>query len=206
MRISRFAITALLLSATLAASRWSSERKSGFLSAPLETIDYQIDGWRARDIPPLTQGVLNVLRPTSYLARTYAKGDSQLAVFIAFYAQQRAGEAMHSPRVCLPGSGWEIVGFDSAVITVKGTGVTVNKYTIQQAGERMLVFYWYQSRQRIFASEYLGKLLLLRDALFEDSTAGSIVRITLRDLPGASDLGAEFAAALIPQVQHCLGR
>jgi EpsI family protein len=202
----RFIIAALLLAATLAASRWSENRPPDFLAAPLETIDRHIDGWSARESPRLTEGVLNVLRPTSYLARTYAKNDRELALFIAFYAQQRAGESMHSPKACLPGSGWEIVQFDSAMVPVRGTTVTVNKYTVQQAGERMQVLYWYQSRQRVIASEYLGKLLLLRDALLEGPTAGSIVRITLRDLPDSAELGAGFAAALIPQLERCFGR
>ena len=202
----RFIITALLLAATLAASRWSENRPPDFLAAPLETIDRQIDGWSARESPRLTEGVLHVLRPTSYLARNYAKGDRELALFIAFYAQQRAGESMHSPKACLPGSGWEIVQFDSVVVPAGGTTVTVNKYTVQQAGERMLVLYWYQSRQRVIASEYLGKLLLLRDALLEGPTAGSIARITLRDLPDSAELGTAFAAALIPQLGRCFGR
>jgi EpsI family protein len=112
---------------------------------------------------------------------------------------------MHSPKVCLPGSGWEIVQFDSTVLPVGGTTVTINKHTVQQAGDRMLVLYWYQSRQRVIASEYLGKLLLLRDALLEGPTAGSIVRITLRDLPESAELGKSFAAALIPQLERCFG-
>jgi len=202
----RFIITALLLGGTLAASRWSEHRPPGFLAAPLETIDHQIDGWSTRESPRLTEGVLHALRPTSYLSRTYAKGDRELALFIAFYAQQRAGESMHSPRVCLPGSGWEIVQFDSVAVPTGGTTVTINKYTVQQASERMLVLYWYQSRQRVIASEYLGKLLLLRDGLMEGSTAGSIVRITLRDLPDSAEIGTAFAATLIPQLERCFGR
>lgn len=206
MNISRhFALTAILLAATLAAARWSGQRPPNFLAAPLETIDREIDGWRARQSTLLDPAVVNVLRPTSYLARTYFRGDRELALLIAFYAQQRAGESMHSPRVCLPGSGWEIVRFDSATVPAGAGTVRINQHTVQQAGERMLVFYWYQSRQRVIASEYLGKLLLLRDALLEGSTAGAIVRLTLRDLPDAGRMGTSFAAALIPQLERCFG-
>ena len=53
----------------------------------------------------------------------------------------------------------EIWNYDSALIPVAGRQVRVNKYSIDNSGQRMLMFYWYQSRQRIIASEYLGKLL-----------------------------------------------
>jgi EpsI family protein len=150
--------------------------------------------------------VLKVLLPTSYLARTYQKGDQQLGLFVAFYAQQHAGESMHSPKHCLPGSGWEIWNYDSVLIPVAGRQVRVNKYSIDHTGQRMLMFYWYQSRQRIIASEYLGKLLLVRDALVDGRTAGSIVRITIPDAAGASDEAITFASGLIPQVERCFGR
>jgi hypothetical protein len=39
----------------------------------------------------------------------------------------------------------------------------------------MLMFYWYQSRNRIVANEYLGKILLAKDTLLTGRTAGSIV-------------------------------
>jgi EpsI family protein len=201
-----FLITVLLLSGTLVASRLSERRRSEYLAQPLENIDRQFAGWRAVSDQTLGARVLKALLPTSYLARTYQKGDRQLGLWIAFYAQQRAGEAMHSPKACLPGSGWEIWNYDSTLIPVAGRQVKVNKYSINNGGQRMLMFYWYQSRQRIIASEYLGKILLVRDALADGRTAGSIVRITVPDAAGASDEAITFASGLIPQVQACFGR
>jgi len=201
-----FLITVLLLSGTLVASRLSERRRSEYLAQPLENIDRQFAGWRAVSDQTLGARVLKALLPTSYLARTYQKGDRQLGLWIAFYAQQRAGEAMHSPKACLPGSGWEIWNYDSTLIPVAGRQVKVNKYSINNGGQRMLMFYWYQSRQRIIASEYLGKILLVRDALVDGRTAGSIVRITVPDAAGASDEAITFASGLIPQVQACFGR
>ena len=65
-----------------------------------------------------TVRVVRALDPTSYLSRTYRKGSNDADLFIAFYAQQRAGESMHSPKHCLPGSGWEIWKHDSAPVPI----------------------------------------------------------------------------------------
>ena len=202
----QFVLTVLMLSLTLVASGLSERRRPEFLAQPLEDIDRQLAGWQAVSDEALGARVLKALLPTSYLARTYQKGDRQLGLFIAFYAQQRAGESMHSPKHCLPGSGWEIWNYDSASIPVAGRQVTVNKYSIHNGGQRELMFYWYQSRQRIIASEYLGKVLLVRDALVDGRTAASIVRMTVPDTAGSSDEAITFAAGLIPQVERCFGR
>ena len=195
----------LMLTATLAASRLTAHRKSEFLVQPLDTIDRRIAGFTGTDNPPLSDAVLAQLRLNSYLTRTYRKADRQADLFIAFYAQQRAGESMHSPKHCLPGAGWEIWDYGTADIPVNGRSVKVNRYSISNSGERRLVLYWYQSKRRIIASEYLGKILLARDALIQDSTAGSIIRIIVLDQPGAVEYASAFASVLIPEVQRCFG-
>ena len=112
---------------------------------------------------------------------------------------------MHSPKHCLPGAGWEIWDYGSAQIPVDGSSVTVNSYSIANAGQRMVVLYWYQSKGRIIASEYTGKLLLASDALLQNSTAASIVRIIVPDQPGALEAARAMASELIPQIRRCFG-
>ncbi len=195
----------LLLGATLATSKTLARRNPEPLRFPLETIGRQIGGFEASDNPALPQGVLHALDATSYLSRTYSRGGLGLDVFIAFYSSQRAGESMHSPKHCLPGSGWEISSYGTTGIAVNGRAVTINQYGISRDGERRVVLYWYQSKGRIIASEYLGKLLLARDALLERSTAASIVRIVAPDNAAAIEAGRTLAGGLIPELQHCLG-
>ena len=201
-----YAGTVLLLSITLAGYALSERRKPDFLAQPLDTIDRQIAGWNMTADEPLTAGILDQLKLTSYVARTYQKEGKKLDLFVAYYAQRRAGESMHSPKHCLPGSGWEIWKHDSAMVPVNGGQVKINQYSIQNGEQRMLVFYWYQSKHRIIASEYMGKILLARDALVDGRTAGSLVKITLPDTPSAPAEAIAVASLLIPQVQQCFGQ
>lgn len=201
----RYVCTLLLLGATLGAYALSQQRSPDSLALPLDTIDKNIAGWSMIGEEPLTEGVLGRLQLTSYVSRSYQKAGTQLGLFVAYYAQQRAGESMHSPKHCLPGSGWEIWKHGSALVPVNGQQIEINQYSIQNSGRRMLVFYWYQSRERILASEYMGKILLAKDALLTGHTAGSLVRVMLPDVPAAPAEGVAFASALIPQMQRCLG-
>jgi EpsI family protein len=200
-----FAGTFILLAGTLAASWVSSKRLSGNLARPLETISSDIAGFHGSDNPALNTRVMGRLLPTSYLSRTYRKADLSLELLIVYYAQQRAGESMHSPKHCLPGAGWEIWNYGALEIPVKGQPTTINKYSVSRSGQRMLVLYWYQSPGRIIANEYVGKLLLARDALLQNTTDASIVRIVLPDSADALRQAAAFAAEVLPQIQRCFG-
>ena len=197
--------TLILLAATLAGSKLSAHRRSDVLAQPLESISRNVLGFTAVDNPPLSGPVLHELKCSSYLSRTYIKPGAQADLFIAYYAEQRAGESMHSPKHCLPGAGWEIWDYGKTDIQTEGRSFVVNKYSIANSGERKLVLYWYQSKGRIIASEYMGKLLLARDALMQNSTAASIVRIMVADQPGSLDYARGLAAELIPQMQRSFG-
>jgi len=198
--------TCLLLATTLAASKITTFRRPKYLAQPLETISRQIAGLDALDNPPLADDVLLQLRPTSYLSRKYLSGDTKADLFIAYYAMQRPGESMHSPKHCLPGAGWDIWDQGTLEIPVNGRKFKVNRQFISREGVRMVVLYWYQSKERIVASEYSGKILLARDALLQNSTAASIVRIIVPEGPGAVQTASAFAAGVIPQMERCFGK
>jgi EpsI family protein len=205
-RLLRSVITILLLGATIGAAHYMDRRRPDSLAAPLETISPNLQGWTAENDPPLPEATLASLKPTSYLARQYSKAGAHIGLFIAYYDQQRSGESMHSPKHCLPANGWEIWNTTSALVPVDGAPVKINQYSIQHTGQRAVVFYWYQSRERIIASEYLGKILLVRDSLLTGRTAGSIVRLMIEDRPEAVTGGLEFASLIIPEIQRCFGR
>jgi EpsI family protein len=204
-RLLPFAITAGLLLGTTLLSGLTARRIPEPLAVPLDQIDSHIEGWTAVGDQALPAPTLHALAPTSYLVRAYQKDKSQLGLFVAFYAQQRAGESMHSPNHCLPGAGWEIWKHDSAFLPIRGKQVQINKYSIQNAGSRMLMFYWYQSKSRIVANEYMGKVLLAEDTILSGHTAGSIVRIMLPDTPAASQEGIAFGTRLVSEMERCFG-
>jgi EpsI family protein len=198
-----FVATALMLVLTWAGAAMAARRVPDKLSQPLGSIPTELAGWTASQSQRLTPLLEEVLAATTYLSRDYAKGSKRLNLFISYYAQQKAGESMHSPKNCLPGGGWEIWRYDSVVLHLDGMQVVANKDFIQKNGERSVVFYWYQSKDRIVASEYLGKLLLIRDSILNGHTGGAIVRVIVPDQPGMEEQGSTFAAALLPYTRRC---
>ncbi len=199
----RYGATCLMLGSTLLASRAAMERRPGRLAQPLSSIGARIAGWEGADDPPLARRIADSLNATSYLSRTYRRHGGSIGFFVAFYANQRAGESMHSPKYCLPGGGWEMSNAGKATLHTGGRTVAINDYLLLQPGERARMLYWYQNKDRVIASEYAGKLYLVLDALRLGRTSGAIVRLTVADDPAAVQEAYRFAGEVIPQVSRC---
>src|SRR5258708_5022946 len=104
----RFFAVFVLLGSTLGALRLADNRPPESLATPLASLPKQLSGWSTFREPQIDAASLQTLSATSYLARLYRKNNVELDFFTAYYAQQKAGENMHSPKNCLPGNGWEI--------------------------------------------------------------------------------------------------
>jgi EpsI family protein len=199
----RYGFTILLLASAASALALCARRQPDALAEPLSSVGEEIGGWTHVDSSPLEGDALDRLHPTDYLARTYRLGDHNLALFVAYYSVQRTGESMHSPRNCLPGNGWEIWKYDEVRLPAPFDGTSVNRFYIQNQGRRMVVYYWYQSRGRVIADEYLGKLLLIRDTLMTGRTSSALVRIIVDDTPDSSPRAEKFAVSLMGRLARC---
>ena len=167
---------------------WSSRSQSAVpLAGSLATVLPEVDGYRAEQ-QTITPEELKVVGASGYVARAFRKtgADSSVAftTYVAYYDRQTQGKTMHSPRNCLPGAGWEILTSGRGTISAGGTTHEVNKYLLKKDSFQAVVYYWYQGRGRIVASEYKVKWNLLLDAAFRGHTEEALVRIVVL-VPGA---------------------
>lgn len=141
-----------------------------------------LDGLAGRDAT-LGSAEVAVAGMTSYLMRLFAPVEGQsgepFSLYVGYYAEQTQGRTIHSPKNCLPGSGWEALTSTQVMIPTAIGSIPVNKYLVQNQKERALVLYWYQGRGRVAANEYLVKWNLLRDAALRQRSEEALVRIVV---------------------------
>jgi len=171
---------------------------------PLRELPYAIAG-RTGQESPLQEQVIQAVGVSDYTNRFYfEQADAPIQLYIGYYASQKTGDTIHSPKNCLPGSGWDPVTSGYATIPIPGQhSVVVNEYVIQKDQEKQLVFYWYQGRGRVIASEYAGKFWMMMDAITRNRTDGALVRVVTPMSDGEANAHARllgFTQILFPNV------
>ena len=110
------------------------------LRQQLSIFPIKLAGWQGRDvtIPPRQ---LAVLRASSVLMRDYARGaGTPVTLYVAYFAAQREGTAMHSPMHCIPGGGWEVARQSVLPISAGALGtIDSNKVVFANGESRMMV-------------------------------------------------------------------
>jgi EpsI family protein len=165
----------------------------------LDGFPKQIGAWRMIEQGVMEPEVKEVLRADDYVTRDYAASPEKVAnLFVAFFKSQRAGQTPHSPKNCLPGSGWVWTIADTIPVTVPGRAapMEINRYLVSKGESRSMVLYWYQSRDRVVASEYKAAALVAWDAIRYNRTDTALVRVVVPVMNGrdavATETGIEF--------------
>jgi exosortase D (VPLPA-CTERM-specific) len=138
---------------------------------------------------------LDALKLDDYLLANYAQASGgPVNIYMAYYNSQRKGEAVHSPRSCLPGGGWQLRNFDQRTldnVSVDGRPLRVNRTMIELGNQRELVYYWFQQRGRVISNEFAVKFYLFWDALTRHRTDGALVRLIIALPPTSSETDAD---------------
>lgn len=178
---------------------------------PLDKFPDQVGAWRMVQQGVMEQEVKDVLRADDYVTRDYAASPTKVAnLFVAFFKSQRAGQTPHSPKNCLPGAGWVWTVSDTIPVNVAGRTepIQINRYIVSKGDDRSVVLYWYQSRDRVVASEYKAAAFVALDALRYNRTDTALVRVVVpiakSGQDAATQTGVEFIQAFFGTLRQFL--
>lgn len=205
-------VTLLVLGGILLTTVQAQERP--VLQGPLASaLPAEIEGLPGSD-SEVADAEAAVAGFTDYALRVYGSeadtaqtGLRWATIYLGYYDQQTQGRTIHSPRNCLPGSGWEALSNDPETLTAGSESFTVNRYVLQNGDIRALVLYWYQGRGRVAHDEYLVKWDLLRDAALRRRTDEALVRIVVpitESEEASFSFARRIATELMPAVDRVL--
>jgi len=205
MKNLRFWTAVLLLAGTALLLHMRAAIDQNPPSAPLAQLPVTLAGWTGSD-QAIDQETLKVLGAGDFLSRIYTKGESTepVSLFIGYFPTQRTGQTIHSPKHCLPGSGWVFESSSSVdLMDTNGHPNRVGEYIIANGAARQFVIYWYQAHGRSVANEYMAKIYMATDALRMNRTDGALVRVitpigTGEEVSEARKRAEEFAMQLAP--------
>ncbi|MAF83644.1 MAG: VPLPA-CTERM-specific exosortase XrtD [Chromatiales bacterium] len=151
--------------------------------ASFNTFPLVFDEWSGQDSIIDDQSILDSLAADDYFLAQYNNREygGQVGLWIAYYEEQRKGRAVHSPRACLPGGGWQLETFEEYTLEDMGPNgepYVINRSVIAKGDMRQLVYFWFVERGRIQTNEYAVKWFIFWDALTKNRTEGALVRVS----------------------------
>lgn len=153
---------------------------------------------------------LDELQLDDYMMADYKSASrSAINLYIAYYDVQAEGAGtIHSPRSCLPGSGWQIKTIeqkDLPDIRISGQPLQVSRAVISKGSQQVLVYYWMQQRGRIITNEIMAKWWIFWDRLGQGRSDGALVRVMMdvgqfQDVAVAEQQMQQFIGAMAPDL------
>jgi EpsI family protein len=178
----QFFIASILLIAGIIYVNFLSSVHAVALLRPLSEFPQQLGEFTMVSEQSFSDEVMGSLGVDQYIMREYRDKDGYpLWLYVGFYESQAEGEIIHSPKHCMPGSGWNALQTDKISLpdplNAKSSFI-VNQMVLQKGLDRQLAYYWYQSRGRVVADEYWDRAYMIFDSVVKRRSDGALVRIT----------------------------
>jgi EpsI family protein len=197
-------VTAVIL-ITMAGVKAAGHQEKVRPRRPFTIFPLQVGEWVGQQ-DRFDMKITKVLGVDDYFLCNYRSLDgSFLQLYVGFYQSQREGDLIHSPKNCMPGAGWHIIDASTEELLLprnEPQRIEVIKLLLEKGDQRQIVLYWFQSRGRFIASEYMQKVYLVIDSIIQQRTDGSFVRLIAPVIDGQEEHTLNymktFASAVIP--------
>lgn len=183
------------------------------LSQPLGDFPTSLGPWKGGANETLPENIVRVLGVDDYVSRSYSGPGGPVHFYASYFATTWGGKSYHSPRNCMPGSGWDVAKLEVIPIDFANPHphtVEVSRMVMQKGADLQIVLYWYQGRGRIMPTEYSERIYRVLDSLFHQRTDGAFVRLIVpvadNQIEPAMETAVAFAREAIPRISEYLPR
>ena len=122
-----------------------------------------------------------ILKADTSTLRLYKGQDGKACwLFVAYFVSQKYGSQIHSPKHCLPGSGWRIeTNHPYQMNLPSGGSKEINRLVIADQNARQLMFYWFETRGGSIRNEFALKWDLVKNSVMLRPTDAAFVRLNV---------------------------
>ena len=167
-----------------------------------------VSGWRMVGESYLSANVQKVLKASDTLSRQYVNTDGKkVSLYIGYHGGGKDSGGIHSPKHCLPGSGWYEVSTGKRVMELEGKGINLVQSVYQKGSDKEVFLYWFQARSKTINDEYSLKLAEITNSLLYRRRDTAFIRISVpfeTDQQAAVAIGEHFLKDMFPAIQSFL--
>lgn len=180
------------------------------VNRPFSEFPLQVQAWQRTSKTEFSANILSVLKPTDYLYNQYKDADGKtVSLYIGYHGGGKDSGGIHSPKHCLPGSGWYEVSTRQGTLATPGGTINLVRAVYQKGESKELFLYWFQVREHSLSDEYALKMSeIVNSALYRRRDA-SFIRVSVPvegDIDQAMALGEQFIRDFTPSFKEFLPR
>ena len=207
IKVWRFVVVYLLLIGA-AAYVYARTEVAVPVAQPLDLFPQRVASWTMTGQARFDERTLEVLKPSDYLSRSY-RSDSgqQVSLYIGYHDGGPQSGPIHSPRQCLPGSGWNRLTDQVREIDVDGKTLVYVSSIYQKETEKQMFLYWFQVRDAQLTNEYSLKLEQIKNSVLANRRDSSFIRLSLMATDSeeeALQTGEQFIQDFYPAISRFL--
>ena len=175
---------------------------------PFSEFPKQVQSWQVSNQTEFSADILGVLKPTDYLYNQYKdRSGKAVSLYIGYHGGGKGGGEIHSPKHCLPGSGWYEVSTRSGVLSTPVGPINLVRAVYQKGDSKELFLYWFQVRDRSVSNEYFLKMAQIANSALHRRRDASFIRISVpvdADIEQATARGEQFIRDFAPSFREFL--
>jgi EpsI family protein len=149
----------------------------------------------------VTPEVMEMLSPDQLFSASYVgPSGNQVQLFIDYFSPENTTGAIHSPRNCLPGAGWIIVGSEPRIIEAAGRRIPAIRMYLALGQSRQVMDFWYITRFGETANDYRLKFNTMISSLTLRPTDKAFVRFLSTQDPQSVTALEDFERLFIDDI------
>lgn len=168
----------------------------------------QVQSWKMSQNNVFSDNILTVLKPTDYLSRQYKDAAGKtVSLYLGYHGGGKGSGEIHSPKHCLPGSGWHEVSSQRGALKIPGGSINLVRAVYQMGENRELFIYWFQVRDRSISNEYALKMAEIMNSALHSRRDASFIRVSVpidSDIDQATARGEQFIRDFAPLFREYL--
>ena len=128
----------------------------------------------------VSDDVISLLNPKDIFSAWYTNSDGiRVHLFFDYFSSDAGFGGPHSPRNCLPGSGWTIEKAGERTIEVAGKPIETGRFNLRYGESRQVMEFWYITSYGATGNDYLFKFYQMLSSLtFQPKDVGFIRFVT----------------------------
>ncbi len=174
------------------------------VSVDFSNFPEEVGDWKAEinDVPAF---VLDLLKPKEIYSANFTNSDGvRVEVLFDFFITEGSFGGPHSPRNCLPGSGWVLKDSEPQVIFINERSFSIGRIQIQQDQNKQVMDFWYVTNYGETSNDYIFKIYSMLSSLMFEPREVAFIRFIVEDQEESIKALDDLEKVLVPIIYEHL--